>query len=609
MSKTDENAENLDEELLEELRAQDEFFAKRDPAGLSSDLNYKPAAKCVRVGAKSKGTQAKKASTRSVHFDHDVRDNEKSPAPFCSIQVTQGSIVMPVQERFVGFFEVPERCVPFDFTVNQNEDEENGFPEVWDLSHQYTSDDCTKTQPTTSVEKEPDVSQNAKLSKSLFAAEFERLNGRRRNESIFKKKQRDATAITDTAQISEEATASMDKDSVNRATSTNKALLAEEEAIKNLEIMDPMDMSEDYTRLAMDAVELDLVTKCLRNTMPRQEQTILRLFDALKVSPDDFAETSAQYELRQFARAKIDQIKELYLEEIFMENNRREWRFARDVNPILNGGWSFVPIRRVLDACQNRSPTADDVEIVSLALLWSVLLMSERPTVFFSFSQPSEVFCRLAEIFLTGPIIFEDNVISKATQALISSYLVPKAEQNLLTLRLTKSIAGLDAFMPFYEELLQRFTQYSMGDENFAIFVLMGAYMNSAIDDSLTMSQLLWTPKYEVVRQMTLQKSSAGFILRHIKMRRSEIVKDIEEQCYESYTQLLAMYAAAIRDEIVTVDRNPVPFAIASEELGEFVKRHTKNKNATPSQSEERLKGIDLLVDMVRVAVAGKISI
>lgn len=49
-----------------------------------------------------------------------------------------------------------------------------------------------------------------------------------------------------------------------------------------------------------------------------------------------------------------------------------------------------------------------------------------------------------------GPIIFEDNVISKATQALISSYLVPKAEQNLLTLRLTKSIAGLDAFMPLW---------------------------------------------------------------------------------------------------------------------------------------------------------------
>lgn len=49
----------------------------------------------------------------------------------------------------------------------------------------------------------------------------------------------------------------------------------------------------------------------------------------------------------------------------------------------------------------------------------------------------------------------------------------------------------------------------------------------------------------------------------------------MEEIFYERYSQVLAMYAAAIRDEKVTRERNPVVFSIASGEIGEFVKRHT----------------------------------
>lgn len=50
---------------------------------------------------------------------------------------------------------------------------------------------------------------------------------------------------------------------------------------------------------------------------------------------------------------------------------------------------------------------------------------------------------------------------------------------------------------------------------------------------------------------------------------------EVEEQHYQQYSQVLALYAAAVRDERVTASRNPTAFAIAASELGDFVRRHT----------------------------------
>uniref|UniRef100_A0A915E7K7 RNA polymerase II-associated protein 1 N-terminal domain-containing protein n=1 Tax=Ditylenchus dipsaci TaxID=166011 RepID=A0A915E7K7_9BILA len=571
--------EEMNKELLEELQAQDEYFARKGAGGSLS--NQQQAAKCIRMNRKPIcGVLKKTKFDQKPHTTEEVKEELEQQ----TVDRIETQLIFPVQERFSGFFEVPDRCVPFVYeTPGLDKDEGcSGFPDVWDLSAQYSADQLPSTSTLTEGEKH-EVHHSDGI-KSIFAAEFDRLNGKRKKESLFKQKQREA-------ELAKEFDVAAAKEETMKEAEAIPAGPAnfEDEAIKNLEVINPNDDEDAYARLAMDAVELDFVTKCMRSTLPRQEQTILRLFEAMKFAPDDFTENSPEYGLRVLARTKVDQIKELYLEEVLVEENKLVIRFSRDVNPILNGAWSFVPIRRVLDSMQDRDPTQDDVEIVSLALLWSIMLILERPTLFFSFSQPSDIYCRMAEIFLIGPKVFQDDVISKSISVLFSSFLVVKAKQNLLGLRLTKSIAALDAFMPFYEELLRRFEEDSAGDENFALFILMGAYMNSAI----------------------APKSKAKSIMEHIKERRQDVHVEVEEQCYQYYTQLLAMYAAAIRDEVVTSERNPIPFAIASEELGEFVKRHSSNmlQKGQRDGDDKAVKELDLLVDIIRRTVAGKLNL
>ncbi|KIH60021.1 hypothetical protein ANCDUO_09734 [Ancylostoma duodenale] len=65
-------------------------------------------------------------------------------------------------------------------------------------------------------------------------------------------------------------------------------------------------------------------------------------------------------------------------------------------------------------------------------------------------------------------------------------------------------------------------------------------------------------------------------ILPHIRRLSAEQASVVEEQHYVQYTSLLGAYAGSIRDEKVTRDRNPLMFTIAAEELGSFIKRHTR---------------------------------
>ena len=63
-------------------------------------------------------------------------------------------------------------------------------------------------------------------------------------------------------------------------------------------------------------------------------------------------------------------------------------------------------------------------------------------------------------------------------------------------------------------------------------------------------------------------------ILPEIRRKAEEEAPIFEEQHYTQYVELLGAYAAAIRDEKITRDRNQFMFTIASEELGRFVARH-----------------------------------
>lgn len=50
--------------------------------------------------------------------------------------------------------------------------------------------------------------------------------------------------------------------------------------------------------------------------------------------------------------------------------------------------------------------TADDVEIVRLSLLWTVLLLTERASMFYAYAEPKEFYARLTEVFLLGIFLY-----------------------------------------------------------------------------------------------------------------------------------------------------------------------------------------------------------
>lgn len=148
--------------------------------------------------------------------------------------------------------------------------------------------------------------------------------------------------------------------------------------------------------------------------------------------------------------------------------------------------------------------------MVALALLWSTLLMWERPSLFGGFAHPGECYCRLAELFLLGERVYRadeaTSSIGECVDALLADFLLCKAEAGRLRLCGERPLAGLDAFAPLYEELTTRFEEHSAGDERFALLLLIGAYANASWPDALRMQECLWTPSRHVVRQMTLAR-------------------------------------------------------------------------------------------------------
>uniref|UniRef100_A0A9J2P4Y4 RNA polymerase II-associated protein 1 N-terminal domain-containing protein n=1 Tax=Ascaris lumbricoides TaxID=6252 RepID=A0A9J2P4Y4_ASCLU len=395
------------------------------------------------------------------------------------------------------------------------------------------------------------------------------------------------------------------------------------------------DRDAAYTRLAIEAVQLDFASKCLRRIIPRQQQNIVRLFDSFRTPIEGY---EGNDELLEMARSNLPSIKGLYLEEMNSESGAT-YRFMDGLNPVTDGAWTLLPIRKVLDTCQKDFQVAvEDVVVVRLCLLWSLLMLTERGSLFHMCNKVEDVYVRLAEIFLIGPEVFKDDVVKACADRVFRSYVIPKAKHGPevfkddvvkacadrvfrsyvipkakhgeLNLIATEPVAKLDAFMPFYEDLMRHFEEFAVGDELFSLVLLIGAYMNSTLMDSLMMRCALWSPERKIIRQMTLGKGSADFLLQHLASVREYWSEEMEDQYYAQYSQMLAMYAAAIRNSEVTRDRNPLLFEIAATELGYFVKRHSKGDTQTnPFVDRERIKEFDILVDIIRTAVAGRLQL
>ncbi|VDO27075.1 unnamed protein product [Brugia timori] len=178
--------------------------------------------------------------------------------------------------------------------------------------------------------------------------------------------------------------------------------------------------------------------------------------------------------------------------------------------------------------------------------------------------------------FYSGPEIFKDEYVSQCLSRFLHDYLEPKTRKGLLCLVLKEPIAGLDAFGPFYEDLLRHFEEFSMGDENFTLFILLGAYGNQRLLDGLLMKCALWAPDKNIVRQMILKKDD--FLLNLVTARQMNEVEVTEKNYFSHFRKLLLTYAATIRDSIIMKNRNQLVYEIASSELIYYVKWHmTKN--------------------------------
>jgi len=280
---------------------------------------------------------------------------------------------------------VPDRVKPFTAQDGAHcslpDDESSGLPKVLDLSHYYEAE----TEATSSA-----------AGRSFFAIEMDKTLG--------------------LAGVAQEKEAGVVSDGAT------PVVAPVDSAIGNIEVM------ENNSRLAMNAVQHDLAIKCLKNVSLRQEQSFIHLFDALGSAPADPTATQREFgALMNVARSKIQSIKEIYLEEILTENGRVNVRFAAHIRPSLRGTWTLTPVHAVCEAIGSRrgeEVTDDDLEIVQLALLWSTLLLFERPTLFQSFSSPSDVYCRLSEIYKMGPRVSADSLVQQCIRVLNEKYLL-----------------------------------------------------------------------------------------------------------------------------------------------------------------------------------------
>ncbi|KAL3990597.1 RPAP1-like N-terminal family protein [Acanthocheilonema viteae] len=370
---------------------------------------------------------------------------------------------------------------------------------------------------------------------------------------------------------------------------------------------DPISKLDDtYVRLAADVAQMDMATKCMRTILPRQQQNIIRLFDNLQTRPKNY---TGDDDLLEMARDNLNAIKGLYLEQRKDKDGNLSVHFAEGIDLFGKAAWMLSPIRKVLDVMQkDGKSTVHDLVIVRLSLFWTLLVMVERPTLYYAFATPSEIFVRLAEIFIMGPEIFKDECVSRCLSRFLHDYLEPKARDGLLYLALKEPVAGLDSFGSFYEDFLHHFEEFSMGDENFTLFILHCAYANQRLLDSLLMKCAIWTSNRNIVRQMILKKDSGGFLLNLITARQMSDNEITDSKYITQFGKLLLSYAAAIRDGIIMKNRNELVYEIASSELGYYI-RWYMTRNVDEKIDMEMVKQYDTLVLTLRQSLAGYLEL
>ncbi|KAK6030519.1 RPAP1-like protein [Ostertagia ostertagi] len=320
---------------------------------------------------------------------------------------------------------------------------DDGFPEVLDLSAYY-SYHGTVSEEVTCILDEPMVNEddNYELENEKYLASLgeEKINELKmeiaekidKNTIAFLKERykKNPKAVDTNARVSKfKASRANGTSEKSSSTEESKTSMAQppppppvvQDMLDQLEVLEEFaDRSDEekYNRLATDAFQLDFTTKCLRSVAPRQQKNALKLFDNCKI-----ATTSNADPLVELARSRIDDIKELYLEEV-KSGDQTFFQFANGVNPLIDGSWTLVPVRRVLDAVHKREGEvcADDIDIVRLALLWTLLLHDERLTAFLAFAEPNDVYVRLAEVLLIGPEVLADDVIASCYSRILRDY-------------------------------------------------------------------------------------------------------------------------------------------------------------------------------------------
>uniref|UniRef100_A0A915M0P8 RPAP1/MINIYO-like TPR repeats domain-containing protein n=1 Tax=Meloidogyne javanica TaxID=6303 RepID=A0A915M0P8_MELJA len=340
-----------------------------------------------------------------------------------------------------------------------------------------------------------------------------------------------------------------------------------------------------------DPVQQDLALKSMRNILPRKEQQILKIFDQFsntKATTDSQINENREQQIVRICRERLEEIRSLYLEQIEdATTGRRTWIFAKGIVDIFaNEAWILIPIRKVLDAVNQRSsttPTSDDIEIIYLCLLWAVSLFLEKPTLFKALTSVNAFCVRLAEVFLIGPEIFCNEAINELIGIITDKFLIESANKKMLKFQLEDTIAGLDAFMPFFVDLLKCFEEFSNGNENFCLIILLIIYLNNSPKiNKLRMAQILWSLQRNVVRQMNIliNDTNEKFVEILInQLNEEENIQEEEDQnIIQKENKLVSLYLINLNQKIVTKERNPILYLIATKHLDILKKKKKELK-------------------------------
>nr|CAD2209076.1 unnamed protein product [Meloidogyne enterolobii] len=282
------------------------------------------------------------------------------------------NVLFNITERFPGFFEVPERCIPFQFDDSQQIQQNKGFPQV--LKNVLFYEEGQQQQSSSQKEKEKIF--NKRGQKSLFSQQFD---SSKLKEN--KKKKRKMKIIYFTKQL---------------------------KIWKLLVWLRKIKRKQNLVMVEVDPVQQDLAFKSMRNILPRKEQQILKIFDQFsntKITTDPQINENREQQIVRMCRERLEEIRSLYLEQIEdTTTGRRTWIFAKGIVDIfVNEAWILIPIRKVLDAVNQRSsttPTSDDIEINLFMFNFGQLLYFGK-AITFQGSNFCQCFCvSLAEVFL-----------------------------------------------------------------------------------------------------------------------------------------------------------------------------------------------------------------